>query len=85
MDGTYGPAADRTRVFIFHLKQAITVPIESVDERLSTVQAARQLHEAGHSARQQKSIIDSAAAAVLLQAYLDQLAFQASIDHEVVD
>ena len=77
MDGTYGPAAERTKVFAFHLRQALTVPIETRDERLTTVQAARQLHEAGHTARDQKTIIDSASAVVLLQSHLDHLAMQA--------
>lgn len=76
MDGTYGPAADRVNAFIFHLKQALTVPIETRDERLTTVQASRQLREGGHSALDQKTRIDSASAAVLLQLHLDQIALQ---------
>ena len=41
------------------------------DERLSTVVAQELLHQAGKSARKQKGIIDAAAAAVILQSYLD--------------
>ena len=76
MDGTYGPAAERTQVFIYHLKQVLTVPIESRDERLTTVQASRQLRESGKKARDQKTLIDSASAVVLLQLHLDQLALR---------
>ncbi len=76
MDGTYGPAADRVQVFIFHFKLAVTVPVATRDERLTTVQAGRQLREAGHSAKDQKLIIDSVSAAVLLQSYLDELAMR---------
>jgi putative Holliday junction resolvase len=82
MDGTYGPSAERVKVFVFHLKQTLTVPIETRDERLTTVQASRQLREAGHKAREQKTIIDSASAVVLLQSYLDQLAMQSEEPRE---
>jgi putative holliday junction resolvase len=78
MDGSYGPSAERVNIFIFHLKQAIQVPIETRDERLTTVQATRQLHEAGHNTREQKTKIDSASAAVLLQSYLDELALRSA-------
>ena len=47
------------------------LPVELVDERLSTVQAQMRLHESGHDARSSKGKIDSASAAVLLQAWLD--------------
>ncbi|MFQ3670931.1 MAG: Holliday junction resolvase RuvX [Verrucomicrobiia bacterium] len=71
MDGSYGPAAERTREFAARLKERILIPIQLVDERLTTVMASRQLHESGLNTRQQKSKIDSAAAQVLLQSYLD--------------
>lgn len=71
MDGTYGPSAEKVREFVHHLKENILVPVQTVDERLSTVQASRALHEAGHNAKNQKSKIDSASAQILLQSYLD--------------
>ncbi|HEY8966910.1 MAG TPA: Holliday junction resolvase RuvX, partial [Candidatus Methylacidiphilales bacterium] len=73
MDGSYGEAAAKVRAFIAHLSRTILIPIQTVDERLSTVQAGRMLHEAGHKAKDQRTRIDSASAAVLLQAYLDRL------------
>lgn len=42
------------------------------DERFSTVEATRRLHEAGHDSRKQRGIIDQAAAAVILQDWLDR-------------
>jgi putative Holliday junction resolvase len=71
MDGSYGPAAERVREFISHLKTAVPMPIQEIDERLSTVQASRLLHEGGKDSRKQKTLIDSATAAVLLQSHLD--------------
>jgi putative Holliday junction resolvase len=73
MDGSYGPAAAQAQQFVAVLKEALTVPIRTVDERLSTVQAQRLLRAAGRRARKQKTRIDQSAAAVLLQSYLDAL------------
>ncbi len=71
MSGELGEAAAKVQAFAAILKQATAIPLQLVDERLTTVQAGRQLHEAGRDARAQKGRIDSEAAAVLLQGYLD--------------
>lgn len=46
---------------------ALGIPVHYQDERFSTVEAARRLQAAGHSAQEQKSIIDQAAAAVIVE------------------
>jgi putative Holliday junction resolvase len=75
MDGTMGEAAELVNSFAQELQKAIApLPLKLIDERLSTVQASRQLQEAGRNARQQRGRIDSEAAAVLLQGYLDSQA-----------
>jgi putative Holliday junction resolvase len=71
MNGSLGEASAQVQAFAALLGQATPVPIQLIDERLSTVQAGRQLQEAGKNARQQRGKIDSEAAAVLLQGYLD--------------
>jgi putative Holliday junction resolvase len=71
MNGSLGESAAQVQAFAAALGQATKIPVKLVDERLSTVQASRQLREAGRDARAQRSRIDSEAAAVLLQAYLD--------------
>ncbi|WP_236976125.1 MULTISPECIES: Holliday junction resolvase RuvX [Mycobacterium] len=48
------------------------VPVRLADERLTTVAAQRSLREAGVRARQQRSVIDQAAAVGILQGWLDQ-------------
>ena len=73
MDGTYGPAALKVTAFIAVLKNALTIPIKSWDERLTTVQATRMLREAGHKSKNQKKKVDQSAAALLLQSYLDSI------------
>jgi putative Holliday junction resolvase len=74
MDGSHGDAAAKVKAFAAALGQATSVRIQLVDERLTTVQAGRQLHEAGRDTRAQRGKIDSESAAVLLQGYLDSRA-----------
>ncbi len=71
MDGSSGEAALKVQAFAATLGAATTIPIKLIDERLSTVQASRQLQEAGKNTRKQRGQIDSEAACVLLQGYLD--------------
>ena len=73
MDGTYGEAATKAREFVAALKDVIVVPIRTWDERLTTVSAAKALRSGGTKAANQRGKIDAAAAAVLLQGYLDRL------------
>jgi putative Holliday junction resolvase len=47
------------------------VPVQLIDERLSTVTAASHLREGGIDSRKQRSVIDQAAAVVILQSFLD--------------
>ena len=72
LDGREGPAARRARNFARLLKQATGVPVKLVDEWLSTRQAQTQLRAQGLDTRQSRERIDSAAAAVFLQTWLDQ-------------
>jgi putative holliday junction resolvase len=70
MDGREGPEARRARA----LGQALAkqgVAVVMWDERLTTVAAERQLRAAGLRAGKKKSVIDQAAATLLLQSYLD--------------
>ena len=74
MDGSYGPAAQKVQQFVAVLREAVTVPIKTADERLTSVQAQKFLREAGKNSRQQRGKVDQSAAALLLQSYLDNLA-----------
>ena len=71
LSGQLGPAARAARSEAEALATLIDVPIETFDERLTTVTAQRALTEAGVRGRAGRQIIDKVAAAVLLQAYLD--------------
>ncbi len=48
------------------------VPVRLADERLTTVSAQRALRAAGVRAKQQRTVIDQAAAVAILQGWLDQ-------------
>ncbi len=74
MDGSYGPQALKVQDFVAVLKKSILQPIKTWDERLTTVQAVGALRASGKKAKQQKEKVDAAAAAVLLQGYLDSFA-----------
>ena len=71
MDGSYGPQALKVQDFVAVLKNSLLQPVKTWDERLTTVQAAGALRASGKKAEQQKEKVDAAAAAVLLQGYLD--------------
>ena len=71
MDGSYGPAAMKVREFIAVLNETIAIPIKVWDERLTSAQANRMLIQADVRRDQRKLKADAAAAAILLQSYLD--------------
>lgn len=71
LDGREGDAAQRARHWAERLAASVNAPVRLVDERLSTVQAQRALRESGRSARQSRTLIDSASAVMVLQAVLD--------------
>lgn len=72
MDGTFGPSTEKVRVFIEKLK-VFRLPIDTEDERLTTVMAERALLEGDVSRKRRKEVIDQVAAALILQGYLDRL------------
>jgi putative Holliday junction resolvase len=57
--------------FADKLRQAVQVPVEFWDERLSTVAAEREMRAAGTKRERRKAMIDAVAAAIILQSYLD--------------
>ena len=72
LSGAEGPAAKAARTEAKALASVVDVPIETFDERLSTVTAERSLAEANVRGPARRQVIDKVAAAVFLQAYLDQ-------------
>ena len=71
MDGSYGPAALKVQQFVAVLKDAIAIPIQTLDERLTSAQANRVLIEGNVRREKRRDKVDKMAAAILLQSYLD--------------
>ena len=74
MDGSYGEASMKVREFEAVLKNSITAPIKTWDERLTSVQANRVLTQGRVKKKKKRQNVDSISAAILLQSYLDGLA-----------
>ena len=71
MDGSYGPAAEKVQTFVAALKDAVIVPVKTLDERLTSALANRVLIQGGVRRDKRKEKVDKMAAAILLQSYLD--------------
>lgn len=67
MDGSSGSAVDKSLEFREFLVTLTNLPIELIDERLSTVSGARSLRDSGVRAKESKSRIDEAAAVAILE------------------
>ena len=71
LNGKEGLAAGRARRFAEQLAKRTQARVELVDEWLSTVEAHARLREQGTNSREARERVDSAAAGVLLQSWLD--------------
>ena len=67
MSGSAGESSQKVHAFIESLTKITDLPINTVDERLSTVSAQKKLKEAGVSSRDSKSLIDAMAAVAILE------------------
>lgn len=70
MDGSRGPAAERVEAFMGLLRRELDLPLEAVDERLSTVEAAELWRDMNLRQRRKYRTMDSLAAALILQRHL---------------
>ena len=67
LSGEDGSAVAKVQVFTEMLTSNFDIPVVMVDERLSTVSAAKQLRESGVNAKDARSVIDAAAAVAILE------------------
>jgi putative Holliday junction resolvase len=72
MDGSYGPEAAAARELAEGIRKASGLPVELVDERLTTVAAERSMIAAGAKRARRRADIDRVAATLLLQSHLDR-------------
>jgi putative Holliday junction resolvase len=71
LDGVEREAARRARALAARVAEASGLRVVLWDERLSTAEAHRALAAQGHGERARRGRVDRAAAAIVLQAYLD--------------
>jgi len=83
MDGSMGEQAGKTMSFVASLSRQIDVPVEYRDERLSTVSARALIQGVRKTGRYTR--YDAAAAALILQSYLDEVAGQRAEDFSPAD
>lgn len=71
LDGGETPSTQDARDFAHALAEATAVPVRLVDERLTTVAAQHALHDASHSTKSSRVVIDQVAATLLVDTALD--------------
>lgn len=71
MNGTVGDRAEKARAFGEELREKTGLPVEFMDERLTTVSAHRVLSEGDVRGRKRREVVDKVAAALILQTYLE--------------
>lgn len=72
MDGSRGAAVERVESFVSDLRRSVSIPILTVDERLTSREADRILREMGVGLRERRERSDEYAASVILQDYIDE-------------
>ena len=71
LSGRIGPQAQKVQGFVEELSGRIDIPVDSWDERLSTVAADKMMADAGVKRKKRRARRDATAAAFILQGYLD--------------
>jgi putative Holliday junction resolvase len=71
LSGHDGSATEKASEFVEQLRTLTQVPVEMIDERMSTISAARSLRDAGRNAKDSKNAIDMASAVAILEFALE--------------
>lgn len=72
MDGSLGFQAQEVQKFAQRVSAALSLPVEYVDERLTSIEAKELIIAQGGSPSRDKALIDRKAAAIILQQWLDE-------------
>ena len=67
LSGHDGVASEKAHLFADRLRAITDIPVHLVDERMSTISAARNLRDSGKNAKDSKNSIDMAAAVAILE------------------
>jgi putative holliday junction resolvase len=72
LNGDLGSQAKQTQKFARRLSQALDLPVEYVDERLTSIEAEQMIQAENIAPSYHKGLIDRKAAAIILQQWLDE-------------
>jgi len=72
-DGTMGDSAKMAQKYVKRLKNILSIPVDTVDERFTTTEAEKLLINADMSRSKRKKVIDGIAASLILQKYMEGL------------
>jgi putative Holliday junction resolvase len=72
MSGRRGPEAEQAKRFARALAEATGLPVVTLDERWTTVEAERALRASGRKGKKRRAVIDAVAAAILLRSHLER-------------
>jgi len=73
MNNMLGEKAQAVLAFVDLIKKHVNIPVNTIDERLSTVRAHRAMLEGDLSRKKRKDRVDMIAAQLILQNYLDRI------------
>jgi len=79
LDGTIGPQAEKVLLFKAEVAAQLNIEVVLQDERLSSVTADQKLKETRKKSARLREKIDAAAAAVILQSYMDEVSLNGEI------
>lgn len=71
MNGTEGVRAEKCREFAAMIEELVDCPVRMWDERSTTVTAHQILNEVNVRGKNRKAVVDTVAATVILESYLD--------------
>ena len=71
LSGNDGSATGKASEFVEQVRTLTPVPVEMIDERMSTISAARNLRDSGRNAKDSKDAIDMASAVAILEFALE--------------
>jgi len=74
--GELGPQAEKVSVFVAELRKRLPTPVETWDERLTTVQAEKALIAGGARRAKRRKVIDKLAATLILESFLAHRAYE---------
>ena len=73
MNGTYGEKVEKVTELARLIGELTEIPVDFYDERMTTGSAHKILSESGVRAKNRREIVDSLAAELILQGYMDKI------------